>query len=134
MTWVYLNLTRFWFSVPYVFCIEKSNVRKSKKQKSYIPALIFWAYNPKNIYVFFGLICKLHIKFKNNEVPSPGAVFYQITKANFYLPQKFMVSHGVQLRGGIHIHIPTQNIILMFFSEPTYPLLKTSIIKHKIYQ
>ena len=33
-------------------------------------------------------------------------------------------------RGGIHIHIVRQNVILMFFSQPTNPPLKTSNVEH----
>ena len=33
MTWVYLNLTRSYFSVPRAYCIEKNNDKKSKKEK-----------------------------------------------------------------------------------------------------
>ena len=29
MTWVYLNLTRFCFGVPYAHCVEKNNDKKN---------------------------------------------------------------------------------------------------------
>ena len=47
MTWVYLNLTRFCFSVPYALCIEKINVKKSKQKTKYIIKITFegWAFN-----------------------------------------------------------------------------------------
>ena len=31
MTWLYLNLTRFYFRVPYGLCIEKNNNKKGEK-------------------------------------------------------------------------------------------------------
>ena len=42
MTWVYLNLTRFCFGVPYALDVEKNDDKKSKKLKnSHLPTLIF---------------------------------------------------------------------------------------------
>ena len=41
MICVYLNLTRFCFSVPYALCIEKNNVKKSKQKTKYIIKITF---------------------------------------------------------------------------------------------
>ena len=38
---MYLNLTRFCFSVPYALCIEKINVKKSKQKTKYIIKITF---------------------------------------------------------------------------------------------
>ena len=39
------------------------------------------------------------------------------------------------LRGGIHIYIATQNVILTFsLNPPNHPPLKMSNVEHKIYQ
>ena len=53
LMWVYLNLSRFCFSVTYVFCLKKTIIKKLNKiiLPTYLPYL-FWACNP-NIYIFW---------------------------------------------------------------------------------